>query len=59
MWGVKGPVPVPGAYQSVGGWKRSAFGDTNQYGMEGVRFYTKVKVLTPRRPTGGATVDGG
>ena len=44
------PIPVPVAYHSFGGWKRSAFGDTNQDGMEGVRFWTKVKTVTARWP---------
>jgi len=48
MVGINVPIPVPVAYHSFGGWKRSAFGDTNQYGMEGVRFYTKVKTVTQR-----------
>jgi malonate-semialdehyde dehydrogenase (acetylating)/methylmalonate-semialdehyde dehydrogenase len=50
MVGINVPIPVPVAYHSFGGWKRSAFGDTNQYGAEGVRFYTKVKVVTARWP---------
>ncbi|TVV72929.1 CoA-acylating methylmalonate-semialdehyde dehydrogenase [Sphingomonas solaris] len=54
MVGINVPIPVPVAYHSFGGWKRSAFGDTNQYGMEGVRFYTKVKTVTQRWPDGGA-----
>jgi len=41
---------VPVAYHSFGGWKRSGFGDLNQYGMDGVRFYTKVKTVTQRWP---------
>jgi malonate-semialdehyde dehydrogenase (acetylating)/methylmalonate-semialdehyde dehydrogenase len=45
---------VPVAYHSFGGWKRSAFGDANQHGMEGVRFYTKVKTVTARWPEGDA-----
>ncbi len=57
MVGINVPIPVPVAYHSFGGWKRSAFGDTNQYGMEGVRFYTKVKTVTQRWPDGGATGD--
>ena len=57
MVGINVPIPVPVAYHTFGGWKRSAFGDTNQYGMEGVRFYTKVKVVTQRWPTGGASAD--
>jgi malonate-semialdehyde dehydrogenase (acetylating)/methylmalonate-semialdehyde dehydrogenase len=52
MVGVNVPIPVPVAYHSFGGWKRSAFGDTNQHGMEGVRFYTKVKTVTARWPEG-------
>jgi len=54
MVGINVPIPVPVAYHSFGGWKRSAFGDTNQYGMEGVRFWTKVKTVTQRWPDGGA-----
>jgi malonate-semialdehyde dehydrogenase (acetylating)/methylmalonate-semialdehyde dehydrogenase len=52
MVGINVPIPVPVAYHSFGGWKRSSFGDTNQYGMEGVRFYTKVKTVTARWPEG-------
>jgi len=55
--GVNVPIPVPVAYHSFGGWKRSAFGDTNQYGTEGVRFYTKTKVVTQRWPDGGDSGD--
>ena len=54
MVGINVPIPVPVAYHSFGGWKRSGFGDHNQYGMEGVRFYTKVKTVTQRWPDGGA-----
>ena len=50
MVGINVPIPVPVAYHSFGGWKRSGFGDHNQYGMEGVRFWTKVKVVTARWP---------
>ncbi len=50
MVGINVPIPVPVAYHSFGGWKRSAFGDTNQYGMEGVKFWTKVKTVTARWP---------
>lgn len=53
MVGVNVPIPVPVSYHSFGGWKRSAFGDTNQYGTEGLRFYTKVKTVTQRWPSGG------
>jgi len=52
MVGINVPIPVPVAYHSFGGWKRSAFGDVNQHGMEGVRFYTKVKTVTARWPEG-------
>jgi malonate-semialdehyde dehydrogenase (acetylating)/methylmalonate-semialdehyde dehydrogenase len=54
MVGVNVPIPVPVAYHSFGGWKRSAFGDANQHGMEGVRFFTKVKTITARWPEGPA-----
>jgi len=54
MVGINVPIPVPVAYHSFGGWKRSAFGDTNQHGMEGVRFWTKVKTVTQRWPDGSA-----
>ena len=50
MVGINVPIPVPVAYHSFGGWKRSAFGDANQHGMEGVRFWTKVKTVTARWP---------
>lgn len=52
MVGVNVPIPVPVSYHSFGGWKRSAFGDTNQYGTEGARFWTKVKTVTQRWPEG-------
>ena len=48
MVGINVPIPVPVSYHSFGGWKRSAFGDINQYGMEGMRFYTKTKTVTQR-----------
>jgi malonate-semialdehyde dehydrogenase (acetylating) / methylmalonate-semialdehyde dehydrogenase len=53
MVGINVPIPVPVAYHSFGGWKRSAYGDTNQHGMEGVKFWTKVKTVTQRWPDGG------
>ncbi|PKP91774.1 MAG: methylmalonate-semialdehyde dehydrogenase (CoA acylating) [Alphaproteobacteria bacterium HGW-Alphaproteobacteria-16] len=53
MVGINVPIPVPVAYHTFGGWKRSAFGDTNQHGMEGVKFFTKVKTVTQRWPDGG------
>jgi malonate-semialdehyde dehydrogenase (acetylating)/methylmalonate-semialdehyde dehydrogenase len=52
MVGVNVPIPVPMAYHSFGGWKRSSFGDHNMYGAESVRFYTRVKTITARWPTG-------
>lgn len=52
MVGINVPIPVPLAYHTFGGWKRSAFGDVNQHGPEGVRFYTKVKTVTSRWPKG-------
>jgi len=52
MVGINVPIPVPLAYYSFGGWKRSAFGDMNQHGPDGVRFYTKVKTVTARWPKG-------
>ena len=54
MVGINVPIPVPLAYHTFGGWKRSAFGDVNQHGPEGVRFYTKIKTVTQRWPKGGA-----
>ncbi len=48
MVGINVPIPVPLAFHSFGGWKSSAFGDHNQYGMEALRFYTKVKTVTAR-----------
>ena len=53
MVGINVPIPVPVAYHSFGGWKRSGFGDTDQYGMEGLRFWTKTKKITQRWPDGG------
>ncbi len=50
MVGINVPIPVPVAYHTFGGWKRSAFGDINQHGMEGVRFWTKTKTVTARWP---------
>jgi malonate-semialdehyde dehydrogenase (acetylating)/methylmalonate-semialdehyde dehydrogenase len=52
MVGINVPIPVPLAYYSFGGWKRSAFGDANQHGPEGVRFFTKLKTVTARWPQG-------
>ena len=52
MVGVNVPIPVPVAYHSFGGWKRSLFGDHSVYGPEGVRFYTRLKTVTARWPSG-------
>jgi len=52
MVGVNVPIPVPVAYHSFGGWKRSLFGDHSIHGMEGVRFYTRLKTMTTRWPSG-------
>ena len=53
MVGINVPIPVPVSYHSFGGWKRSGFGDADQYGMEGLRFWTKAKKVTQRWPDGG------
>ncbi|MEQ8665908.1 MAG: CoA-acylating methylmalonate-semialdehyde dehydrogenase [Rhodospirillales bacterium] len=52
MVGVNVPIPVPVAYHSFGGWKDSLFGDHSIHGMEGVRFYTRLKTITSRWPSG-------
>ena len=52
MVGINVPIPVPVAYHSFGGWKRSLFGDHSIYGSEGVRFYTRLKTVTARWPNG-------
>lgn len=52
MVGVNVPIPVPTAYHSFGGWKRSLFGDHHVHGPEGVRFYTRLKTITQRWPSG-------
>jgi malonate-semialdehyde dehydrogenase (acetylating)/methylmalonate-semialdehyde dehydrogenase len=48
MVGINIPVPVPVAYHSFGGWKKSMFGDIGMFGMEGVHFYTKLKTVMQR-----------
>nr|NDG06249.1 CoA-acylating methylmalonate-semialdehyde dehydrogenase [Oxalobacteraceae bacterium] len=53
MVGVNVPLPVPVAYHSFGGWKRSLFGDLHAYGPDAVRFYTKRKAITQRWPSAG------
>ena len=50
MVGVNVPIPVPMAFHSFGGWKQSLFGDHSMHGIEGVRFYTKLKTVTSRWP---------
>ena len=50
MVGINVPVPVPMAFHSFGGWKDSLFGDAHVHGSEGVRFYTRGKVVTSRWP---------
>tara|TARA_B100000959_G_scaffold255559_1_gene288014 strand:+ start:76 stop:1569 length:1494 start_codon:yes stop_codon:yes gene_type:complete len=52
MVGINIPIPVPMAFHSFGGWKRSLFGDQHMHGTEGVRFYTKLKTITSRWPSG-------
>jgi malonate-semialdehyde dehydrogenase (acetylating)/methylmalonate-semialdehyde dehydrogenase len=52
MVGVNVPIPVPMAFHSFGGWKRSLFGDIHMHGLEGVHFYTRLKTVTSRWPTG-------
>ncbi len=52
MVGINVPIPVPVAYHSFGGWKRSLFGDHAIYGPEGVHFYTRLKTVTTRWPAG-------
>ncbi len=52
MVGVNFAIPVPLAYYTFGGWKRSGFGDLNQHGPDSIRFYTKTKTVTSRWPTG-------
>ena len=52
MVGINVPIPVPMAFHSFGGWKRSLFGDQAVHGPEGVRFYTRLKTVTSRWPTG-------
>ncbi|KAB0268706.1 CoA-acylating methylmalonate-semialdehyde dehydrogenase [Microvirga brassicacearum] len=52
MVGINIPIPVPLAYYTFGGWKRSGFGDLNQHGPDAIRFYTKTKTVTSRWPSG-------
>lgn len=52
MVGINVPIPVPLAYHTFGGWKRSGFGDLNQHGPDGFKFYTRTKTITSRWPSG-------
>ncbi len=52
MIGINVPIPVPLAYHTFGGWKRSGFGDLNQHGPDGFKFYTRTKTVTSRWPSG-------
>lgn len=52
MVGVNVPIPVPMAFHSFGGWKRSLFGPLHMHGSDGVRFYTRMKTITQRWPSG-------
>jgi malonate-semialdehyde dehydrogenase (acetylating)/methylmalonate-semialdehyde dehydrogenase len=54
MVGINVPIPVPIAYHTFGGWKRSGFGDLNQHGPDSIRFYTKTKTVTARWPSSGS-----
>lgn len=57
MVGINVPIPVPVSYHSFGGWKRSGFGDLDQYGEDGVRFYTRTKKVTQRWSASGTVID--
>ena len=52
MVGINVPIPVPLAYHTFGGWKKSVFGDLNQHGPDAFRFYTRIKTITSRWPSG-------
>ena len=52
MVGINIPIPVPVAYHSFGGWEDSLFGSNNAHGMDGVRFYTRIKTVSARWPSG-------
>ncbi len=58
MLGVNVPIPVPMAFFSFGGWRNSLFGDLHVHGMDGVRFYTRTKVMTTRWPDDGSAAPG-
>jgi malonate-semialdehyde dehydrogenase (acetylating)/methylmalonate-semialdehyde dehydrogenase len=57
MVGVNVPIPVPMAFMSFGGWRRSSFADHAMHGMEGVRFYTRLKTVTSRWPEAGGKAE--
>jgi len=57
MIGINVPIPVPLAYHTFGGWKKSVFGDLNQHGPDAFKFYTRTKTVTSRWPSG--IKDGG
>ena len=57
MVGINVPIPVPVSYHSFGGWKRSGFGDLNQYGTQGISFYTRTKTVTQRWPDKASAVE--
>jgi len=57
MVGINVPIPVPVAFYSFGGWKNSLFGDLHVHGLEGVKFYTRTKVITTRWPNQGTPTE--
>jgi malonate-semialdehyde dehydrogenase (acetylating) / methylmalonate-semialdehyde dehydrogenase len=57
MVGVNVPIPVPMAFMSFGGWRRSSFADHAMHGMEGIRFYTRLKTVTSRWPEGSGSAE--
>jgi malonate-semialdehyde dehydrogenase (acetylating)/methylmalonate-semialdehyde dehydrogenase len=57
MVGVNVPIPVPMAFMSFGGWRRSSFADHAMHGMEGIRFYTRLKTVTSRWPDAGGSAE--
>jgi malonate-semialdehyde dehydrogenase (acetylating)/methylmalonate-semialdehyde dehydrogenase len=57
MVGVNVPIPVPMAFHSFGGWKRSLFGPLHMHGPDGVRFFTRMKTITTRWPESNVKVD--
>ncbi len=57
--GINVPIPVPMAYYPFGGWRNSLFGDAHIYGEDGIRFYTRAKVVTARWPEMAGRVPAG